>query len=450
MSELTIIILAAGDGTRMKSATPKLLHQIGGLPIIGHVIRAAQNVGADNLAIITSPNNNQLTDYISSIAREAQIFTQNERKGTAHAVLMAKKLFTRVNGNILIVYGDHPLLREENFRIIINLLEGGKDGAILGFYPPDASGYGRLVTDGDKLLNIIEHKDANEEQRKIDLCNGCILGFKAQILQQTIEKIDNNNVQNEYYLGDLVPLANQLGYNISYGIADYEDVLGVNDRAQLSIAEKIYQNRLRKKFMNLGVSLLDAATVYFSYDSEIENDVIIEPNVFIGKGVKIRNGAIIRAFSHIEGATIGKNTVVGPFARLRPGAQLADKVRIGNFVEVKQANIKSGAKINHLSYIGDANIGEEVNIGAGTITCNYDGVNKSITDIEKGAFIGSNSSLVAPITIGENSYIASGSVINENVPKDALAISRQKQVNKPQYANKLRAIAKSRKNRKAD
>ncbi len=434
----------------MKSATPKLLHQIANKPIIGHVIEAAQNVGADNLAIITSPKQEKLKKYVGSIAPKAHIFEQIEQKGTAHAALMAKPLFENISGHILITYGDHPLLRAQNFSVIIDRLNNGFDGAILGFEPTNPSGYGRLITKGDKLLNIIEHRDANNEERKITLCNACILGFSAKVFRQTIEQVSNNNAQNEYYLGDLVPLANKLGYKIGYAIAEETDVMGVNDREQLAQAEEIYQNRLRQKFLANGVTLKDAKTVYFSYDSEIEKDVIIEPNVILGTNVKIKSGAIIRGFSHIEGATIGEGAVIGPFARLRPGAELEGGVKVGNFVEVKKAKVSKGAKINHLSYVGDAIIGEGANIGAGTITCNYDGVNKSITNIGAGAFIGSNSSLVAPVKIGANSYVASGSVISKDVPENALALGRAKQENKHEYAEKLRARALAKKENAKD
>jgi len=441
MSEITTIVLAAGDGTRMKSKLPKLLHKVAGAPILSHVLNAAIKSKTTHLGVVTSPNQPLLQSMVKETAPNATIFEQIEKNGTAHAAQMAKTLWNKAKGFVIIVYGDHPLLREQNFEIIIDQLKNGKDVSILGFEPEDATGYGRFITDGDRLLDIVEHKDANDEQRKIGLCNACILGFKAEVFKKTIEKVTNDNAQNEYYLGDLVPLANKLGYDVGFAIAPSDDVLGVNDRAQLAIAENIFQNRLRNKFMKQGVTLKDPQTTYFSHDIKIANDVTIEPNVIFGTDVKIEQGANILGFCHIVGAKIGENANIGPFARLRPGADLDENTKVGNFVEVKKAKIKQGAKLNHLSYIGDSEVGQNANIGAGTITCNYDGVNKHKTIIGEDVFVGSNSSLVAPVEIGKGAYIASGSVITNNIEEDALAIARTKQVNKQGLASRLRAKA---------
>jgi len=448
MKEITTIVLAAGEGTRMKSSLPKLLHKVAGLEIIAHVLMAAKGAGTTDLAIITGKNQDKFSATIQKIAPDAHLFEQSEQKGTAHAAQMAESLWQKANGYVIVVYGDHPLLRAHNFELITKQLDAGKDVCILGFEPYDATGYGRFITDGDKLLDIVEHKDASKKQREIKLCNACILGFTAEAFKKTIQLVGNDNVQNEYYLGDLVPLANEQGFDVTYAIAPANDVHGVNNRLQLAEAEQIFQNRLRENYMTEGVTLKDPQSTFFAYDTKIGTDVIIEPNVIIGTGVEIGKGANILGFCHIEQAKIGENANIGPFARLRPGANLSENVKVGNFVEVKKSNIAKGAKLNHLSYIGDAEIGKNANIGAGTITCNYDGVNKHKTIIGEGVFVGSNTSLIAPVKIEQGAYIASASVITNNVPKDALAIARVKQVNKEGYAPKMKARALAIKNKK--
>jgi len=450
MTELTVIVLAAGEGTRMKSSRPKLLHPVAGLPIISHVVRAAADAGATNLAVVTGPGHEKIEAAVHAAAPDAQFFQQTERKGTAHAALMAEPLWRDVKGYIAVVYGDHPLLRPEIFRMVFDRLDTGKDAAILGFEPEDPSGYGRLLTDGDRLLGIREHKDASTAEREIGLCNACILAFRADVFRDAIVKIDDNNVQKEFYLGDLVEHANAAGCDVGYAIAPWEDVMGVNSQAQLAEAEALFQKRLRLSMMEEGVTLTDPASVYFCYDTKIGRDVSIEPNVYFGPAVTVADGVRIKAFSHIEGANIGANAEIGPFARLRPGTDLAEGAKVGNFVEVKNAKIGAGAKLNHLSYIGDAEIGAKTNVGAGTITCNYDGINKHRTLIGEGVFVGSNSSLVAPLSIGDNAYIASGSVITSDIPGDALGIGRARQENKAGYAPRLRARAEAIKKSKQE
>lgn len=447
MSDLTVIVLAAGEGTRMKSSRPKLLHLVAGQPIISHVVGAAMGAGATDLAVITGPGHDELRAVVSAAAPKVQFFVQSEQRGTAHAAQMAEPLWQDAKGNVAIVYGDHPLLRPENFQLVLDRLEQGCDAAILGFEPDDATGYGRFITDGDRLLKIREHKDASDEERKIGLCNACILVFTAKLFRDVIKLVDDDNVQNEFYLGDLVIHANKLGHKVGYAIAPTDDVIGVNSQAQRAEAEVIFQNRLRQQMMANGVMLEDPASTRFCYDTEIGRDVSIEPNVYFGPAVKIEDGARIRAFSHIEGAHIGKKAEVGPFARLRPGADLGAGAKVGNFVEVKNANVGDGAKLSHLSYIGDADIGANSNIGAGTITCNYDGINKHRTVLGAEVFIGSNSSLVAPVTVGDGAFVASGSVITEDVPASALALGRARQTNKAGYADKLRAEAEAKKNK---
>ena len=450
MTELLSIILAAGEGTRMRSATPKVLHEVGGMPIIGHVARAAREAGSSRIALVTGPKHEQIRKAVSGLHPDVVHFEQSVAKGTAHAASMARDLFKDAEGYIAVVYGDHPLLRGENFRVVLDRLDAGLDVAILGFEPKDPTGYGRFITDGETLLAIREHKDATEDERKIGLCNACILAFRADVFRDLIDKVETNNAQSEYYVTDLVGLANAAGKKVGFGIAPENDVMGVNDRSQLARAEGLFQDVQREEFMKAGVTLKDPNSVWFSYDTEIARDVTIEPNVVFGPGVVIEEGAIIHAFSHIEGAHIGQKASVGPFARLRPEAVLGEGAKVGNFVEIKKADIGKGAKISHLSYIGDASVGAEVNIGAGVITVNYDGYNKHRTVIGDGAFIGSNTSLVAPVTIGAGALVGSGSVITQDVDADALALGRALQVSKPGRAKDIFARAAAAKLAKKD
>jgi bifunctional UDP-N-acetylglucosamine pyrophosphorylase/glucosamine-1-phosphate N-acetyltransferase len=418
MTELLSIILAAGEGTRMKSRTPKVLHPVGGLPIIAHVARAAREAGSSRVALVTGPRHQEIRDRVSALEPDILHFEQPEAKGTAHAASMARDLFEAATGYVAVVYGDHPLLRGVNFRTVIDRLDAGLDVAILGFEPKDPTGYGRFITDGERLLAIREHKDATEEERRIGLCNACILAFRAEVFRDLIDKVGNDNAQGEYYLPD---------------------------RSQLARAEALFQETRREDFMKAGVTLRDPASTWFSWDTEIGRDVTIFPNVVIGSGVTIADNVEIRAFCDIEDARIGEGATIGPFARIRGGAELGPDVHLGNFVEVKKSKIGAGTKAGHLSYLGDAEIGEKTNIGAGTITCNYDGVNKDKTIIGDNAFIGSNASLVAPVRIGNGAYTASGSVITEDVPDGALALGRARQENKPGYAARLREKALARK-----
>lgn len=448
MTDLLSIILAAGEGTRMRSTTPKVLHAVGGMPIIGHVARAAREAGSTQIALVTGPQHDAIRKAVSALHPEVAHFEQSVAKGTAHAASMPRALFAAAKGYVAVVYGDHPLLRGINFRAVLDRLDAGLDVAILGFEPKDPTGYGRLITDGDTLLAIREHKDATEDERRIRLCNACILAFRAEVFRDLIDKVDSNNAQNEFYLGDLVELANAAGKKVGFGLAPENDVMGVNDRSQLARAEGLFQEVRRQDFMQAGVTLKDPPSVWFSYDTVIGRDVTIEPNVVFGPGVVIEEGAVIHAFSHIEGAHVGRNASVGPFARLRPDTILAEGAKIGNFVEIKKAEIGKGAKVSHLTYIGDASIGAEVNIGAGVITVNYDGYNKHRTVVGDHAFIGSNASLVAPVTVGAGALVASGSVITEDVEADALALGRAHQVNKPGRAKSIFAAAAAKKQSK--
>ena len=437
MTQLLSIILAAGEGTRMRSSTPKVLHAVGGMPIVGHVARAAREAGSTTIALVTGPRHDAIRKSVSAMDPSITHFEQTVAKGTAHAASMARELFETAEGYIAVVYGDHPLLRGENFRVVLDRLDDGLDVAILGFEPKDPTGYGRFITDGENLLAIREHKDATDAERAIGLCNACILAFRAEVFRELIDKVETNNAQGEYYLTDLVGLANAAGKKVGFGIAPENDVMGVNDRSQLARAEALFQEVRREDFMKAGVTLKDPTSVWFSYDTEIARDVTIEPNVVFGPGVVVEEGAVIHAFSHIEGAHIGRNASIGPFARLRPEANIGADAKVGNFVEIKKAEIGVGSKVSHLTYVGDATIGANVNIGAGVITVNYDGFNKYQTIVGDGAFIGSNSSLVAPVTVGAGGFVVTGSVITEDVEPDAMAFARSRQTNKPGRAKEF-------------
>ncbi|MES2984688.1 MAG: bifunctional UDP-N-acetylglucosamine diphosphorylase/glucosamine-1-phosphate N-acetyltransferase GlmU [Pseudomonadota bacterium] len=448
---IAAIILAAGKGTRMKSATPKVLHAVAGVPMVGHVVARALELGAAPIAIVTAPGMDAVVTVARDIAGDVDVAIQKDQLGTAHAVLAARPVLGELEGHLLILYGDTPLLTTATLARVLDALDADpKCGvAVLGFIPDEAGDYGRLVEAEDGTLErIVEAKEASEDELAIPLCNSGVMAIRGSIAWELLTKVDNKNAKGEYYLTDIVALAATLGY---FGIAvegDADEVLGVNSRSELAVAEAIFQYRARKMHMDAGVTLIDPDSVFFAADTIIGSDVIIEPSVFFGPGVTIASGAHIKAFSHIEGATIGANTSVGPFARLRPGATLGADVRVGNFVEIKQSDVADGAKISHLSYIGDASIGASANIGAGTITCNYDGYLKYKTTIGRDVFIGSNSALIAPVTIHDGAMVAAGSTITEDVEKDALAMTRGPQESKPQWAKEFRARKADEKRKK--
>jgi bifunctional UDP-N-acetylglucosamine pyrophosphorylase/glucosamine-1-phosphate N-acetyltransferase len=449
MTELLTIILAAGEGTRMQSALPKVLHQVGGLPMVSHVLRAALGAEATRISVVIGPEHDKVEAVVASTAPGAAIVRQTSRLGTAHAVRQARASFADASGNVVVLYGDGPMLKSDTIRRVTEKLDAGADIVVVGFEPDDARQYGRLLLDAaGRLTAIREFRDASAEERAIKLSNSGIMGFKATALRAVIDRIGNGNAKGEFYLTDAVELANAAGMRVEHTIGAETEVLGVDDRAQLARAEAQFQELRRDDFMAAGVTLHDPKTVYFSYDTEIARDVVIEPNVYFGPGTRIGEGVTIRAFSHIEGAIVGPRAIIGPFARLRPEAVIGEGAHVGNFVEVKKADIGAGAKVNHLSYIGDASVGARTNIGAGTITCNYDGINKHRTIIGDSAFIGSNSSLVAPVSVGDGAYVASGSVITEDIEPDALAFGRSRQVNKPGYARTVREVALSLKQSK--
>ncbi|RUW58248.1 bifunctional UDP-N-acetylglucosamine diphosphorylase/glucosamine-1-phosphate N-acetyltransferase GlmU [Mesorhizobium sp. M7A.F.Ca.US.008.03.1.1] len=432
------VILAAGEGTRMKSVLPKVLHQIAGLPMVAHVVKAAEAAGAGSQALVIGHGAEEMRKAAAKFAPKAETFVQDKRLGTAHAVLAARDAISKGYDDILVMFGDTPLIDADALTVARLKLAEGAAVVVIGFRPPSPTGYGRLIEKDGKLVAIREEKDCSEEERKITFCNAGMMAVAGAHALKLLDAVGNKNAKGEYYLTDIVEIAGARGLDVVATEASFESALGINNRAELAQAESIWQARRRYEAMLSGVTLIAPETVYFSHDTEIGADTIVEPNVWFGPGVKIAMGAKIHAFSHIEGATIASNCDVGPYARLRPGADLRQKAKVGNFCEVKQAVIEEGAKVNHLTYIGDARVGAGANIGAGTITCNYDGYSKFFTDIGEGAFIGSNSSLVAPVSIGKGGYIASGSVITEDVPEDALAFGRARQKTIPGKGKELR------------
>jgi bifunctional UDP-N-acetylglucosamine pyrophosphorylase/glucosamine-1-phosphate N-acetyltransferase len=434
------IVLAAGEGTRMRTSLPKVLHAVGGRALLAHVLTAVQGAGCGEIAVVVGPGHEAVAQEARDIAPKAQMFEQRERKGTAHAVLTARKAIAGGADDILVIFGDTPLVRAETLTRLRAPLKDGAAVAALGFRPADPKGYGRLLTQGDELIAIREDREASDDERRIGLCNGGLMALSGKHALALLDRIGHANSKDEYYLTDAVAIARGMGLKAVAIETTEDDVRGINTKAQLAEAEAVMQQRLRSDAMDAGVTMTAPETVFLSADTKLGRDVTIEPNVVFGPGVTVEDGATIKSFSHLEGAHVGKGARVGPFARLRPGADLGADVHIGNFVEVKAATIETGAKANHLSYIGDARVGEGANVGAGTITCNNDGVAKHHTDIGKHSFIGSNSSLVAPIKIGDGAYIGTGSVVTEDVPADSLALARARQTIKEGWAKRLRQV----------
>lgn len=439
------LILAAGEGKRMASSLPKVLHPVAGLPMVCHVLNTARDAGGSASAIVVGNQAERVADIVQTHDANLQVFEQVERKGTAHAVLAARAALETAHDDVVVLYGDVPLIRRQTILAARDALAEGADIVVLGFETDDPTGYGRLLMDGEELLAVREHKDASQEERSVTFCNSGIMAFRGNIVLPTLDAISNDNAQGEYYLPDAVEVGRAQGLSVKAILVPEEETLGVNDRVQLAEVEEIWQRRKRESLLREGVSMAAPHTVFFSHDTQVALDVIIEPNVVFACGVSIERGATIRSFSHLEGAQVGPGAVVGPYARLRPGTQLAKNTKIGNFVETKAAVIGEGAKVNHLSYVGDALVGAKANIGAGSITCNYDGFGKHKTIIGEGAFIGTNTSLVAPVNIGKNANTAAGSVIYRNVPDDDLAIERTEQANLTGKAKTLRAKNKAAK-----
>jgi bifunctional UDP-N-acetylglucosamine pyrophosphorylase/glucosamine-1-phosphate N-acetyltransferase len=433
------VVLAAGEGTRMRSAKPKVLHELAGRSMLAHVLASLGQAGAARLAVVIGPDREDVAKEVRTVAPEAAIYTQRERMGTAHAVLSARACLAEGGwDDVVIAFADTPLMTAETFGRLRAPLADGAAVAVLGFEAADPTGYGRLITEGRRLKAIREHKDASEAERTVTLCNGGLMAIRGDVVLGLLDRIGNSNAQGEYYLTDIVEVANAAGHRAVTVVASEEEIQGINDRAQLAKVEGVLQDRLRRAAMASGVTLVAPETVFFSHDTQIGRDTVVEPNVVFGPGVVIEENAVIHAFSHLEGARVASGASVGPFARLRPGASLGPKTRVGNFVEIKNADLGAGTKVNHLAYVGDATVGAGANIGAGTITCNYDGFSKYRTTIGEGAFVGSNSSLVAPVTIGAGAYVGSGSVVTSNVPDDALAVGRGRQSVKDGWAKDFR------------
>lgn len=438
------IVLAAGEGTRMKSALPKVLHPIAGLPMLAHVVRAVEAAGRGDVAIVVGHGAEKVREAAAGFAPGARFFIQSERLGTAHAVLAAREALAQGHDDVLVVFGDTPLLDPaELVAARARMQEEGAAVVVLGFRPDVPGAYGRLIESDGRLVAIREAKDCSIEELAIDFCNSGLMAIDGRHALDLLEAVGNDNAKGEFYLTDIVEIANARGLKAVASETSADSALGINSRAELAQAEAVWQQRRRREMLLSGVTMQAPETVHLCHDTEIGPDALVEPNVVFGPGVTVEGGARIRAFSHLEGATVAAGAEIGPFARLRPGADIGTKAKVGNFCEVKNAAVEEGAKVNHLTYVGDARIGAGANIGAGTITCNYDGSNKHHTDIGAGAFIGSNSSLVAPVSIGVGAYVASGSVITGNVPDDSLAFGRARQVVKEGRAARLRALKKA-------
>lgn len=431
------VVLAAGEGTRMKSERPKVLHAVAGLPMVGHVINAAKEAGGE-IALVTGHGGDQVDAAVKPLAPQAEFFRQQDQLGTAHAVLAAREAIAQGYDDLLVVFGDAPLVEPSVLRSARGGLAAGADVVIVGFRTPEPTGYGRLIEKDGRIVAIREERDCSDEEKQITYCNGGLMAISGEHALALLDRIGNDNAKHEYYLTDIVGIAHEDGLVVVAVEAPFHSVLGINNRAELAAAERIWQQRRRRMVMLSGVTLVDPETVHFSHDTEIGSNSLVEPNVVFGPGVRIAAGVTIRAFSHLTGASVAEGAEIGPFARLRPGAKLGESTKVGNFCEVKNADVAAGAKINHLTYVGDAVVGSRANLGAGTITCNYDGFGKHLTQIGAGAFIGSNSSLVAPVKVGAGAYVASGSTITDNVPDDALAFGRARQETKEGRAKVLR------------
>lgn len=437
------VVLAAGESTRMKSSKSKVLHTVGNLPMIGHVIAALENTGVGDVALVVGRDAEPVIAAARSGTLSVSAFEQKERLGTGHAVLAARDAIAKGYDQIIVAYGDAPLIEAGPLGEALAKVRAGFDVAVIGFETARPTGYGRLLTRDGELVAIREEKDATPEERKVTFCNSGLLAINGARALDLLEKITNNNAKGEYYLTDIIEIVRGEGGKAATVEAPADMVAGCNNRAELAELEAIWQRRRRHELMVSGVSMIAPETVFLSFDTEIGQDVTIEPNVIFGPGVAIEGGAVIHAFSHIEGARVAAGASVGPFARLRPGANLQANAKVGNFVEIKKAEIGEGAKVSHLTYIGDATVGANTNIGAGTVTCNYDGFNKFDTIIGADAFIGSNTLLVAPVTIGRGALTATGSVITQDVPDDAAAFGRARQVNKDGYGAKIAARNKA-------
>lgn len=445
MRQIAVIVLAAGQGTRMKSDVHKVLHPFAGRPMLLHLLASAAALNPARTIVVAGARREQIEAAVAPLGIE--VVFQAEQLGTGHAVLQAAEALTGFDGDVVILYGDVPLVRSETMTALVDRLraEDAPAAVVLGFRPADAGAYGRVIANGGVIDKMVEFKDASDAERAVNLCNSGLMAVRARDLFALLGRVGNANAAGEYYLPDIVMLAAGDGRSSAVIEADADEVAGVNSRAELAAVEAQWQGVRRVQAMTDGATLIAPHTVWFSWDTKLGRDVVIEPDVFFGPGVAVADGATIHAFSHLEGASVGKNAEIGPFARLRPGAVLGEKTKIGNFVEVKNTVMGAGAKANHLTYLGDAEVGAGANVGAGTITCNYDGFFKYRTEIGAGAFVGSNSALVAPVTIGPGAIVAAGSVITADVAPDALAVARGKQESKAGWAAGFRNIMAARK-----
>lgn len=432
------IILAAGQGTRMKSALPKVMHPVGGRPMIDWSIALAKAAGCERIVVVTSPQQEDLRAHVVARLGDGATAIQSEPLGTGHAARAAEAALSGFSGDVVVMFGDSPLMPVDALNALFAALGEGADIGVLGFEAADPGMYGRLIVEDGDLQAIVEARDASPGHLAITLCNSGVMTGRAETMFKLLAKVKNDNAKGEYYLTDLVALARADGGTCKAVVAREADLIGCDSRADLAQAEATFQDTMRTRALESGVTLIAPDTVYFSYDTEIEPDVVIEPNVVFGPGVKVRSGARIRAFSHLDGAVVAGGCEVGPYARLRPGSVLEAGARVGNFVELKNTTMKAGAKANHLAYLGDGDIGTGANIGAGTIFCNYDGFLKYRTVIGENAFVGSNSAIVAPVTIGEGAYVGSGSVITKDVAPGALAVARGRQTGKEGWALSFR------------
>ena len=434
-----VVILAAGQGTRMRSDTHKVLHPIASRPLLLHLLDRVDALGAERKVVVVGKGRDQVEAAIAG--RGVMIAVQSEQKGTGHAVQQAADALAGYSGPVLILYADTPFVETSTLRRMLDRLDGdgGPGIVVLASSPDDPLRYGRIILDrGDRIARMVEYKDATEEERAVRLCNSGMMAVRAGDLFRWLGEVGNDNAAGEYYLPDIVNIAAAEGREAVVIEGDPYEAAGVNSRAELAHLELEWQRRRREQALDEGATLIDPESVWFAYDTKLGRDVTVEPHVVFGPGVEIADGAVIHAFSHIEGATIGAKASIGPFARIRPGTRLAERTKVGNFVELKKAELGQGAKVNHLSYVGDASVGANANIGAGTITCNYDGFRKYRTEIGTGAFIGSNTALVAPVTVGDGAYVGAGSVITREVEPDSLAIERSEQKGIAGWARRFR------------
>jgi bifunctional UDP-N-acetylglucosamine pyrophosphorylase/glucosamine-1-phosphate N-acetyltransferase len=449
-SKFSVVILAAGQGTRMRSDMHKVLHPIAGMPMLLHLLSTVDGMGAERRVVVVGKGREQIEAVVDGNGVATAL--QAEQKGTGHAVQMAEQALDGFDGPVLILYGDTPFVTEATLRRMLDRLAqpDGPGVVVLASSPADGKTYGRVILgDGDHISKMVEYKDANEAERAVKLCNSGMMAVGSADLFRWLGQVGNANAAGEYYLPDIVMIAKQDGRQPVVIEGEPFETAGVNSRAELAHLELDWQRRRREEALEQGATLIDPESVWFSHDTRLGRDATIEPHVVFGPGVTIADGARIRAFCHIEGATISSGCEVGPFARLRPGAVLGEGAKVGNFVEVKKATLGKGAKANHLSYIGDASVGEKANIGAGTITCNYDGFGKYKTEIGAGAFIGSNTALVAPVSIGEGAIIGAGSVVTKDVAADELAIARGEQKGFAGWAKRFRARQQAKKKSEA-